>query len=73
MFDKVRKEMQLCSTVDDAIVKIADTCVNYIEDPWYASTKSAYTTFAAFDCAIAEVVCYIPSRLDRSQLITNVI
>ncbi|CEN61903.1 hypothetical protein ASPCAL08548 [Aspergillus calidoustus] len=54
MFDKVRRELQFCTTVDDAISKIADTCVNYIQDSWYVSKGKSYTTFDAFDQTIAE-------------------
>jgi hypothetical protein len=66
MFDKVRKNLQFCVTADDAIVKIADTCVNYIEDSWYVSIHRAYTTFDAFDYAIAEAVCYVHWALARA-------
>jgi hypothetical protein len=66
MFDKVRKNLQFYATADDAIVKIADTCVNYIEDSWYVSKHGAYTTFDAFDYAIADAVCYVHPALARA-------
>ncbi|KAL2787024.1 hypothetical protein BJX66DRAFT_341606 [Aspergillus keveii] len=74
MFDKVRKKMQFCTTVDEAIVKIADTCVNYIEDPWYVSRGRAYTTFDAFDYAIAEVsndVTKLYEEFEESMISAN--
>jgi hypothetical protein len=66
MFNKVRKDLQFCVTADDAIFKIADTCVNYIEDSWYVSKHRAYTTFDAFDYVIAEAVCYVHQALARA-------
>ncbi|QKX54611.1 uncharacterized protein TRUGW13939_01699 [Talaromyces rugulosus] len=67
MFDKVRNELQFAATVEDVIVKIADTCINYIEDSWYVSEGRGYTTFDAFDYAIAGVSNEVTKCYERFE------
>ncbi|KAL2860912.1 uncharacterized protein BJX67DRAFT_386189 [Aspergillus lucknowensis] len=55
MLDKVRREFPATATVDDAIVSIADSCINYIEDPFYAFEGRGTTSFEAFEYDIARV------------------
>ncbi|PYH73180.1 uncharacterized protein BO88DRAFT_449065 [Aspergillus vadensis CBS 113365] len=74
MFDKVRSEIQSAATVDDLIFKIACSCIKYIEDSWYVSEGKGYTTFDAFDHAIADVSnevskCY--ERFEKSVRSSN--
>ncbi|GKZ86819.1 hypothetical protein AnigIFM56816_002749, partial [Aspergillus niger] len=74
MFDKVRSEIQSAATVDDLIFKIACSCIKYIEDSWYVSEGEGYTTFDAFDHAIADVSnevskCY--ERFEKSVRSSN--